>query len=276
MRLLTTFLLACAACLGAEPFFFIQVSDPQFGMETRNMDFAQETASFEFVVATINRLRPAFVVITGDLINKEGDDAQAKEFLRIAAKLEKSIPLYNAPGNHDVGNEPTAATLAAYRGRFGRDYYSFRHGTFAGFVLDSSIISEPKHVPDELKKQEAWLRQELASAKAAGAQHLVIFQHHSWFLERGDEPNQYFNIPLERRKPYLDLFHESGVKALFSGHYHRNAYGRDGDLEMVTSGPSGKPLGKDQSGIRVVIVRDSGIEHRYYELGSLPQHIEIK
>ena len=274
MKLLIAFLLARSACLGAEPFFFIQVSDPQFGMETRDKDFAQETASFEFVVATINRLRPAFVVITGDLINKEGDAAQTAEFLRIAAKLDKSIPLYNAPGNHDVGNAPTAALLGTYRERFGRDYYSFRHGTFAGFVIDSSIVSEPKNVPEELRKQEAWLRQELATAKAAGAQHLVLFQHHPWFLERGDEPDVYFNIPLQRRKRYLDLLHEAGVKTVFAGHYHRNAHGRDGDLEMVTSGPSGKPLGKDQSGIRVVIVRDSGIEHRYYELGSLPNRIE--
>lgn len=86
MKLLSAFLLACASCLGAEPFFCIQVSDPQFGMETRDLDFAQETASFEFVT-----------VITDDLINKQGDAAQAKEFLCIAAKVDKSIPLYNVP-----------------------------------------------------------------------------------------------------------------------------------------------------------------------------------
>src|SRR6185295_9979592 len=82
-------LLASGRMAGAaEPFFFIQLSDPQFGMFTGNKDFAQETANFEFAVATINRLRPKFVVITGDLVNKPGDAAQIAEFKRIAAKVD--------------------------------------------------------------------------------------------------------------------------------------------------------------------------------------------
>src|SRR5262249_5292208 len=151
---------------------------------TANRDFTQETASFEFVVATINRLRPAFVIITGDLINKPGDQAQADEYFRISGKIDKSIPLYSVPGNHDVENEPTEASLAAYRKRFGRDYYSFRHASMTGIVLNSSIIHSPKNVPGELKRQEEWLRKELAAAKASGALHIVQFQHHSWFLEQ--------------------------------------------------------------------------------------------
>ena len=57
----------------APPFFFIQLTDPQLGMFTDNKDFVQETANFEFAVAAVNRLKPAFVVITGDLVNKPGD-----------------------------------------------------------------------------------------------------------------------------------------------------------------------------------------------------------
>jgi hypothetical protein len=68
---------------GAEPFFFIQFSDPQFGMFTNNKDCSQETANFEFAVANANRLKPAFVVITGDLVNKPGDAKQIAEFKRI-------------------------------------------------------------------------------------------------------------------------------------------------------------------------------------------------
>jgi len=62
-------LLASNRVSAAEPFFFIQLSDPQFGMFTTNKEFAQ------FAVATVNRLRPAFVVITGDLVNQPGDAA---------------------------------------------------------------------------------------------------------------------------------------------------------------------------------------------------------
>ena len=42
---------------------------------------------------------------------------------------------------------------------------------------------------------------------------------------------------------------------------------------MVTTGAVGKPLGNDRSGLRVVIVRETGLEHCYYDLGALPNRI---
>jgi len=251
-------------------YFFIQLADTQFGMFTSDRDFTQETANYEFVVANINRLRPRFVVICGDLINKVGDPAQTAEYLRITAKIDKSIPVYAAAGNHDVGNEPTPETLAYYRQHFGPDHYSFVQGSLYGIVLNSGVISAPAKVQNEATAQEAWLKAELGKARASGARHIVVFQHHSWFLEKADEPNQYFNISIEQRRAYLDLLKAAGVRYIFAGHYHRNSLGRDGDLEMITSGPVGQPLGTDPSGIRIVTVKDSGLEHRYYTLGNIP------
>jgi hypothetical protein len=65
------------------------------------------------------------------------------------------------------------------------------------------------------------------------------------------------------------------VKYLFSGHYHRNAVAGDGYLEAVTTGPVGQPQGGDKSGLRVVIVRDGGFEHRYYHFGEMPTQIDL-
>src|SRR5215212_171124 len=75
------------------PLVFIQMSDPQFGMFAADSNFVQETINFEFAVATANRLRPAFVIVTGDLVNRPGDSAQIAEYRRIAARLDPSIPL---------------------------------------------------------------------------------------------------------------------------------------------------------------------------------------
>lgn len=258
-----------------QPFFFIQLADPQFGMYTSDESFEQETANFEFVIATINRLRPAFVVVCGDLINKVGDPEQTAEYFRIAAKLDPNIRLHNVAGNHDVGNTPTPKTLAAYRNAFGPDYYSFQTKGLMGIVLNSSLISDPSGAPKEAGEQEAWLRSELERARKEAIAQLMVFQHHSLFLSDPEERDQYFNIPLERRRIYLSLFEKYGVSHVFAGHYHRNALGRSGNLEMVTSGPVGKPLGQDPSGIRVVIVRAAGSEHRYYGLGSIPNKIDL-
>ena len=268
-------LLASSVAPAAEPFFFIQLSDPQFGMFATNTDFAQETASFEFVVATVNRLRPAFVVITGDLVNQPGDAAQIAGYQRLLRRVDSTIPVYNVVGNHDIENVPTPVRLAAYTNQFGPDHYTFRHGGFVGMVLDSVLIHSPQQATNQLAAQEQWLRAELEHARQSRAQHIVIFAHHPWFLKAAGEPDDYFNIPRERRAAYLGLFHEFGVKQLFSGHYHRNAVARDGDLEAVTTGPVGKPLGEGRSGLRVVIVRDAQIEHRFYDFGELPNRIDL-
>src|ERR1700761_2262952 len=99
--LLALWVLSTTSAFAARPWFFIQMSDPQFGMYENNAGFAQETANFEFAIATANRLKPAFVVVTGDLVNQEGNAAFIAEYKRVAAKLDPSIPLYNVPGNHD-------------------------------------------------------------------------------------------------------------------------------------------------------------------------------
>lgn len=265
-----------ARLLAAQPFHFIQLSDPQLGMFTDNRDFAQDAANFEFAVTAVNRLRPAFVVITGDLVHKPGDAAQIAEYRRIVAKIDRAIPVYNIAGNHDVENAPTPESLAAYEKVFGPGRYTFRHEGLIGIVLNSSLIHSPQNAERELAEQDRWLRAELVKAKAENPRHIVVFQHHPWFLKSATEPDQYFNIPTPRRAAHLALFREFGVRYLFCGHYHRNAEARDGQLEAVTSGPVGKPLGGAKSGIRVAIVHDDRIEHRYYELSELPVTIETR
>jgi serine/threonine-protein phosphatase CPPED1 len=260
---------------GGKPFFFIQLSDPQFGMHAQNSDFQQETANFEFAIATANRLKPAFVIVTGDLVNKSGDKAQAEEYLRIAAKLDRSIPLHQVPGNHDVCNAPTPESIAAYTARFGPDHYTFRSGSLLGVVLNSNLLQSPKGARSQADQQDAWLKIELEKVKQEGVSHVVVFQHHPWFVKNVDEPDQYDNLPRQERRRYLDLFREHDVTHIFAGHYHANNIARYSAIEMVTTGAIGMPLRHDVSGMRIVIVRDTGIEHRFYHLGEIPTQIDL-
>lgn len=266
---------APGAVPASEPFLFIQLTDPQLGAITSDADFIQETANFEFAIATVNRLRPAFVIVTGDLVNKVGDPAQLAEYQRIAAKVDPAIPLYHLPGNHDVGNTPTKETQAAYTKLFGPDRYVIRRGGFVGIVLNSNIIVAPKEVADEVAAQEQWLHKELDQARRSGARHIVIFQHHPWFLKDPAEADSYFNIATEVRAKYLDLLKGAGVRAVIAGHLHYSALARDGDLEMITTGPISRPSGGDKSGIRVFTVTDSGITHQYYDFGALPNRLKL-
>jgi serine/threonine-protein phosphatase CPPED1 len=261
-----------------EPFFFIQGSDPQFGFcagrERLGEGFAQDTANFEFVIATVNRLRPAFLIVTGDLVNRAGDPAQTAEYFRVTGKLDPSIRLYNVAGNHDVLNEPTPASLAAYRKQFGPDYYTFRAGGMAAFVVNTPIIAHPKNVPDELARQEAWLRGELAKARQDGIRELVVFQHHLLFINSPEETDGYYTLPLEPRRKYLELFKEYGVSHVFSGHYHRNASAGYGPMKLLTT--TSITCADAPSGIRVITVKSTGIESQVYDFGGLPARIDLK
>lgn len=271
----------------AEPSFFIQMADPQFGMFATPLllsvlgltwnddEFAKETELFERAIAHANRLKPAFVVICGDLVNRPGHVGQAAEFERIRRKLRDDVPLYLVAGNHDIGNAPTPESLAWYRSTFGRDWYVFREGDVQGIVLNSSLIKDPDGAANAAREQLAWLETTLAQPPPDGVRHRFVFQHYPLFLEDPDEEDRYFNLPRERRSIYLRLFKTHRVQAVFAGHYHRNSYARDGELEMITTGPVGRPLGDDPSGFRVVRVWPDRIEHTYYGFQELPDGIGL-
>jgi 3',5'-cyclic AMP phosphodiesterase CpdA len=253
-----------------QPFYFVMLSDTQFGMYTGNRSFAQETANFEFAVAAVNRMRPGFVIVLGDLVNRPGDREQVAEYLRISRRIDPSIPVYHVPGNHDVGNEPTPESLAAYRTAFGGDYYSFSAGPVHAIVLNSTLIHSPQKAMRDYEEQDRWLRKELEGATRSAASHTVVFQHHPYFLAEPFEPDRYENIPLARRRPLLELFRTHGVRHVFAGHTHKNVLSRDGRIEIIATAPVGKPLGTDGSGIRIAKVTGEKLEHRYFDFGKLP------
>jgi len=271
--LLFLILLACEVVHASGPEFFVTMADPQMGMYATNQDTQQEQANLTFVVASINRLKPAFVVVCGDLVNHTGDAEQIRQYKRIMRELDPHIPVYNVAGNHDVGNQPTEQTLAQYRKEFGRDYYAFDWGGVRGIVLDSNLIASPESVPEESQAQEKWLIAELERARSEGVKQILVFQHIPYFIERPDEPDQYFNIPTVIRRRYLQLFHRYGVSCVFSGHYHRNASGHDQELEMITTGAVGVPMGGSRSGFRIVRL-EPRVETRYYDLGAIPHAID--
>ena len=266
-RIGAIFLLASLSAAGQN--FFIQGSDPQFGMHAKDKNFVQETANFEFFVASVNRLKPVFAIVCGDLTNIAGNAEQIAEYHRIAGKVNPAIKFYNVAGNHDVGNQPTPESLAIYRKNYGPDWYSFEAPGLYGIVLDSSVIAFPAQVQAEAAKQEQWLAAELAKAKASG-RIVTVFQHIPWFLATPDEPDQYFNVTLPIRAKYLKMFADSGVHYVFAGHYHRNAEGAGNNLAMITTGPIGMPIGPDPSGFRIVSIQGKELRQEYVGLGAVP------
>ena len=268
-------LVSPAVVRAGQPWFFAVLSDPQFGMYAKDQNFAQESANFQFAIATLNRLHPRFVVICGDLVNRTGDAAEIAEYKRILKELDPSIPVYPVAGNHDVGNTPTPQLIAKYRSAIGRDYYTFTSGSLFGIVLDSSLMTSPATDPAATQQQEEWLKKTLAEAKVeqAGRQ-LIVFQHIPYFLHSAGEPDDYFNLLQSIRRKYLDLIEQAGVRTVFAGHYHRNAGGTDGPLTERVVGAVGMPIPPALSGFEIVSVNGQKLDARWYCLAALPNQVD--
>lgn len=277
----------------AGPFRFVFLADTQLGCyatfsgfdEARIAAYAEigmkvapappvrglewDARQYRKAVAVVNELRPAFVVIGGDLIEDANSDAQAEEFLAITATVDPDIPVRFVPGNHDVAPDvlaPTPESIARYRAVFGDDLYSFEHGGWLFVVMNTTVIDHPEHVPNHLEAQFDFLESELARARDPRIDGAVLLGHHPLFVKSVDEPDDYWNLPVVRRRRVLELARRFGVRIGFAGHWHRNALAYDGGFTQVTSGPVGYPLGNDPSGYRIVDVDGAAIDHHYHAL----------
>lgn len=231
--------------------------------------FEWDARRYEEAVDVINAMRPDLVIIGGDMIDDPNAEDQYDEFMRISHTVDADIPVHWLPGNHDVAPDtvvPTPESIETYRTAFGPDYYAFDHGPIRFIGLNTPVIDHPEYVPDELAAQLEFLGAQLADAVSRGLEP-IIAGHHPLFLESADEPDSYWNLPSPQREQILALAHGHGVRLILGGHWHRNRIAFDGDLEMVTTGPVGYPLGQDPSGLRVVELRGGVLSHRYEPIG---------
>ena len=231
--------------------------------------FEWDAGQYRRAVEIINATRPDLVMIGGDLIDDPNAEDQIDEFLAITSSIDEGIMVRWVPGNHDIADDytaPTAESIRAYRDVFGQDHYSFRMDDTLFVALNTPVIDHPEHVPDEWELQLAFLTDELAHAARSDLDHIIVVGHHPLFVARPDEPDTYWNLPLERRRVILDLLHGAVVRLGFAGHWHRNAIATDGPFTQITSGPVGYPLGDDPSGYRLVDVDAESVRHEYLPL----------
>lgn len=230
--------------------------------------FEWDAARYREAIAAVNRIRPSFVVMGGDMVDDPDSEAQYEELMRITSELDPDIPMHWVPGNHDIGVDtvvPTPASIARYCAAFGPDYYAFDHADLRCIVLDTVVIDHPEETEGQLEEQFdflGWEMERLLDDHKRG----VVFGHHPLFIQHVDEDDTYWNLPRSRRLRLLEAFRRGGIGHAFAGHWHRNSIARDGDFEMVTSGAVGYPLGDDPPGLRTVRVEPSRIVHEYHAL----------
>jgi hypothetical protein len=143
-------------------------------------------------------------------------------------------------------------------------------------VINSQYFKDGSLTKDIQQNQELWFDEQLELAKKLKTKHTVLFQHIPWFLRDIEESDQYFNIDVQIRKRMVQKIKDAGIKYVFAGHYHRNAGGFDGDLEMVVTSAIGLQIEHDKgSGLRIVRVLEDKICHEYYELDKIPTTVKL-
>jgi len=284
------------------PFFFVQMADAQFGMfwdaNQGTSDCEPEIELTDAAVAKINTLKPLFCVMCGDFtqVGPNGGgrfgkgnigtveiyEKQVRLYKTQMAKINQSIPLICVCGNHDIENISNGHSLKKYNENFGNDYFYFWAGGCRFLVLNSTLLLKHENAQEQYKLQNDWIEYEFKkAANDSVTPHNIIFMHHPPALNDSNEKDEYFNsdspinFPIDIRLPFLQLCAQSRIRAIFAGHYHRCAYTKYKDLEIITTSSLGFPLGNDKSGFAIVKVFKEKIEHQYYPLEEVPSILTL-
>lgn len=244
------------------PFYFVQVSDPHLGFRPA----ADER--FAEMVAQINRLKPDFVALTGDLTYGLTQHHQAAIDSGLAAFQP---PVKLIPGNHDVGDRHS---LETYRQKYGRDYYVFTHNNCDFIFLDSMtldaqtpyFLGKDSRYAKEAQDQWAWLEKMLAACRAAGRQHIFLLLHIPPFVNDQEGGGKLACMSPAGRTRLLELAGKYGVQVILAGHIHRTVEVRAGPLTVYTVGGTYWPIDRRGHGYRVFKVERDRVTQRYVRL----------
>ena len=245
-----------------EAFSFVQMCDTQLGMG----GYEHDVMTFKLAVKQINAMKPDFVVICGDLVQKS-DDKSFADFNAIREGF--ALPCYCAAGNHDVENAPTVETLQRYREKIGKDYYTVEHKGYTIAVANTQLWKAP--VEGESERHDVWFKETLESAKAKGSPVMVVV-HYPLFTKTPDEEENYYNLPLPKRAEILTLCEENGVVAFLAGHTHKLIENEYKGIKLVNGETTSKNFDKRPMGFRLWDVGgETGLRHRFVALEGMPE-----
>lgn len=88
-----------------------------------------------------------------------GQEFRKEQFASVQesfGRTNKTIPIFIASGNHDVGNVPTNETRDIYNEEFGDEYYSFWVGGVFYIVIDTQYLFDDSMTPARSAAQQSW------------------------------------------------------------------------------------------------------------------------
>ncbi len=200
-------------------FFFVQLSDTHWGFTGPAIN-PDSTGTLKKAVEAVNslKIKPDFIVFTGDLSHVTDDDNERRKRLSQFRDIVSQLKLKNIrfmPGEHDAGLDEGKA----YKEFFGETRYAFDHKGVHFIALDN-VSDATSSLGDA---QLAWLSADLKKQKKDSR--IVVFTHRplfdlypdwDWYTRDGGKA-------IELLKPYSNV-------TVFHGHIHQEYHHKTGPI----------------------------------------------
>jgi 3',5'-cyclic AMP phosphodiesterase CpdA len=256
-------------------FRLIQVSDTHLARRLPSL-----TENFHRVSEYIDARRPDLVVNSGDLAF---DGPTSRDDLEFARELHAALPApcRTLPGNHDIGDNPTAAgpvpsqpvteaNQQAYRGIFGEDRWRFEAAGWCFIGLNSLVMNTGLGSEAE---QFDWLASRLAEA---GGRPVALFLHKPLFLNAPADPELAATairyVPMPARSRLVEMLGEVDLRLVASGHVHQRRDFTPGRVRHVWA-PSAGFIISDKRQERIGIKEVGLVEYRFQPDGFEVRHV---
>jgi 3',5'-cyclic AMP phosphodiesterase CpdA len=205
-------------------FRLTQISDTHLARRLPSL-----TQNFHRLSEYIDATRPDLVVNSGDVAF---DGPTNRDDLEFARELHNALPVAcrYLPGNHDIGDNPTAVgpvppQLATEQDRqtflkvFGEDRWRFEAAGWCFIGLNSLVMNTGLAAEAE---QFDWLASELSSTMGKP---VALFLHKPLYLNTPDDPElpatSIRYVPMPARSRLIDMLRAVDLRLVASGHVHQ-------------------------------------------------------
>jgi 3',5'-cyclic AMP phosphodiesterase CpdA len=205
-------------------FRLTQISDTHLARR-----YASLTDNFHRLSEYIDTTRPDLVVNSGDLAFDAPTSPDDLEFAR-SLHAALPVPCRYLPGNHDIGDNPTAVgptppKPATEQGRqafidaFGEDRWCFEAAGWCFIGLNSLVMNTGLASEAE---QFDWLAAQLTKT---GGKAVALFVHKPLFLHAPDDPELAASairyVPMPARSRLVEMLGSVDLRLVASGHVHQ-------------------------------------------------------
>jgi 3',5'-cyclic AMP phosphodiesterase CpdA len=261
---------------GMPEFHLIQISDTHLGRRLPTL-----TDNFDRAREYIDARRPDLVINSGDLAF---DGPTNRDDLEFAKTLHDKIPLpcRYLPGNHDIGDNPTAVGPAPsqpvterdrqiFLSIFGEDRWRFDAAGWCFIGLNSLIMNSGLASEAE---QFDWLASEISSANGKP---VALFLHKPLFLNAPEDPEleetSIRYVPQPARRRLIEKLRVADLRLVASGHVHQR---RDVTFARVRHiwAPSAGFIISDARRERIGIKEVGLVEYRFQGDGFEVRHVK--